>query len=272
MIICTSDGSFFFFFSRSRRIRQHEASDGLPRGRLGRVRGRGWPLLGDDGGPGREGSTEVTVALSPAELPPRASSVRGGTGRAPGDQSDVDIDEQQLRAGHGGGEHRLRRDATWRGAHAATPRWHRARMGPVLRPVSSTATRQALQAVGRRIGLLRHPLSLDPPNFSHILRPSLRNLPIEKSNVPSFPRLRALPHSRVALHFFLSQTVERCSRISNSTGSGIHFCEQLATVSLLRMEKFTFAHVSRPISSLPEHFPFLRSVIRYVTYDSHAST
>lgn len=137
---------------RARGIRQHEAGDGLPRGWLGRVRCRSRSLSGHDGGPRREGSSEATTALSSAKLPPRASPVRGAGQRPVGtDHPDVHLVDEQLRAS----QHRFQRNASWSRGHAAPSRRRRPRMGPVPRTVSSAATRQALQAVGRRTGLLR---------------------------------------------------------------------------------------------------------------------
>lgn len=139
------------FFRRAGRIRQHEIGDGLSRGRLGGVRGRGWPLPGHDGGPRRERSTEAATALSPSELSPGAPSPATGRARpSPGDQLELDLDEHQLRDG----EHGFRWNATWDGDYATHSGWRRSRMGPVSGTVSSAAARETLQAVGRRIGLL----------------------------------------------------------------------------------------------------------------------
>lgn len=140
---------FRVIFYRPRRIRQHEIGDGLSRGRLGRMRGRGWPLLGHHGGPRRERSTEATIALPPSKLSPRASSTVHGRSSS-SDQLELDLDEHQLRDG----EHSFRWNATWDRDDATHSGWKRSRMGPVSRTVSSTATRKTLQTVGRRIGLL----------------------------------------------------------------------------------------------------------------------
>lgn len=131
--------------SRPRGLRQHQAGDGLSRGGMGRVRGRSRSLLGHDGGPGRAGSFEVKIALSSAKLPSRAPAFSSARDRSARDIFDVHHVDEQLRAG----QHRIQRHASWNRQHAASFGWKRARMGPISRAVSSAATRETVQAVGR---------------------------------------------------------------------------------------------------------------------------
>jgi len=137
---------------RTRGLRQHEAGHGLPRGRLGRVRRRGGPLPGDHGGPGREGSPSTAPAVASAELPPRAPAVGRALGAAPGFHDvDVHLHCQQLRTT---AQHGFRRDAAWSGCHAAASGRRHPRLGPVPRPVSPAAAREALSTLGRGTGVL----------------------------------------------------------------------------------------------------------------------
>lgn len=136
---------------RTGGLRQHEASYGLSRGRLGRVRRRGRPIPGDHGGSGREGSASATVAVASAELPPGTSAVGRVLGGARGGVvHDVDVRRprcQQLRAA---AEHGPHRDAARSGNDAAAS----GRLEPVPGSVSSAAARETLSTLGRGTGVL----------------------------------------------------------------------------------------------------------------------
>lgn len=60
---------------RTGRLRQYEASYGLSRGRLGRMRCRSGSLSRDYGGPRRAGSPSITPAVAPTEFSSRTSTV-----------------------------------------------------------------------------------------------------------------------------------------------------------------------------------------------------
>lgn len=202
---------FRVIFYRPRRIRQHEIGDGLSRGRLGRMRGRGWPLLGHHGGPRRERSTEATIALPPSKLSPRASSTVHGRSSS-SDQLELDLDEHQLRDG----EHSFHWNATWDRDDATHSGWKRSRMGPVSRTVSSTATRKTLQTVGRRIGLLNfmHSSILLPRIFFQFAKISLSRVSCLSAN--SMDSILNFQRNQ-----FVS-VIEKCYSSNFSNGEKIH--------------------------------------------------